>query len=115
MADRRTGGQAVVAALKAHGVDAVFGIPGAHTLALYDALQDEPGIRNVVARQEGGAGYMADGYARASGKPGVVLTVTGPGATNVLTAVGGAYSDSSPLLVISSQIPRENMGKGQGF
>jgi acetolactate synthase-1/2/3 large subunit len=115
MADRRTGGQAVVAALKAHGVDTVFGIPGAHTLALYDALRDEPGIRNVVARQEGGAGYMADGYARASGKPGVVLTVTGPGATNVLTAVGGAYSDSSPLLVISSQIPRAHLGKRQGF
>ena len=115
MTDRQTGGQAVVAALKAHGVDAVFGIPGAHTLALYDALRDEPGIRNVVARQEGGAGYMADGYARASGKPGVILTVTGPGATNVLTAVGGAFSDSSPLLVISSQIPREYLGKGQGF
>ena len=115
MAERRTGGQAVVAALKAHGVDTVFGIPGAHTLAIYDALRDESGIRNVVVRQEGGAGYMADGYARARGKPGVVLTVTGPGATNALTAVGGAYSDSSPLLVISSQIPREHLGKGQGF
>lgn len=115
MAQRWTGGQAVVAALKRHGVDAVFGIPGAHTLAIYDALRDEPGIRNVVARHEGGAGYMADGYARASGKPGVVCTVTGPGATNVLTAVGGAYNDSSPLLVISSQIPREHLGAGRGF
>ncbi len=112
---RQTGGQAVVAALKAHGVDAVFGIPGAHTLAIYDALLDEPGIRNIVARHEGGAGYMADGYARASGKPGVLLTVTGPGATNALTAVGGAYADSSPLLVISSQIPREHIGAGRGF
>jgi acetolactate synthase-1/2/3 large subunit len=115
MGKQMTGGQAVAAALKAHGVEAVFGIPGAHTLAIYDALRDEPGIRNVVARHEGGAGYMADGYARASGKPGVVITVTGPGATNVLTAVGGAYNDSSPVLVISSQIPREYLGKGLGY
>ncbi|HWE60918.1 MAG TPA: thiamine pyrophosphate-binding protein [Chloroflexota bacterium] len=112
---RVTGGEAVVRALKAHGVDAIFGIPGAHTLAVYDALYDEPGIRGIVARHEGGAGYMADGYARARGKPGVVCTITGPGATNVLTAVGGAFADSSPLLVISSQIPTGELGQGRGF
>ncbi|MDB5075475.1 MAG: putative acetolactate synthase large subunit [Chloroflexi bacterium] len=111
----RNGGQALVAALKDHGVDTVFGIPGAHTLAIYDALLDEPDIHSVVSRNEGGAGYMADGYARASGKPGVAITITGPGAINALTAVGGAYSDSSPLLVISSQIPSTHLGAGQGY
>ena len=111
----QTGGQLLIAALKAHGVSTVFGIPGAHTLAIYDALHDEPDIRNIVVRHEGGAGYMADGYARASGKPGVVLTITGPGATNAITAVGGAYADSSPLLVISSQIPTAHLDAHNGF
>lgn len=111
----RTGGQALVAALKAHGVDVVFGIPGAHTLAIYDALRDEPGIRNVVARHEGGAGYMADGYARASGRPGVALTITGPGATNALTAVAGAYADSVPMLLVASQVPTDHLDAGRGF
>jgi thiamine pyrophosphate-dependent acetolactate synthase large subunit-like protein len=109
------GGDALVAALKAHQVDAVFGIPGAHTLSIYDALLDEPGIRSIVARNEAGAGYMADGYARASGKPGVALTITGPGATNAITAVAGAYADSSPMLVVSSQLPTGVLGAGLGF
>src|SRR4051794_30140270 len=98
-----TGAQAVIAALEAHGVDTVFGIPGVHTLALYDALR-ESSIRHVLARHEQGVGFMADGYARATGKPGVAIVITGPGVTNIATAVGEAYTDSSPLLVISSNV-----------
>src|SRR5947209_5860300 len=69
---RLTGGQAVIASLRAHGIDTIFGIPGVHTLPIYDALLDVPEIRHVLARHEQGAGFMADGYARISGKPGVV-------------------------------------------
>jgi thiamine pyrophosphate-dependent acetolactate synthase large subunit-like protein len=105
MTDLRTGGQAAIAALEAAGVEVVFGIPGVHTLSLYDALQASS-IRHVLARHEQGAGFMADGYARATGKPGVAIIITGPGITNVATPVGEAYSDSSPVVIISSQIER---------
>src|SRR5215218_93606 len=98
-----TGAQLVVAALEAHGVDTVFGIPGVHTLALYDAL-GESSLRHVLARHEQGVGFMADGYARATGKPGVAVVITGPGITNIATAVGEAYTDSTPMLVISSNV-----------
>jgi thiamine pyrophosphate-dependent acetolactate synthase large subunit-like protein len=98
-----TGAQLVVASLETHGVDTVFGIPGVHTLALYDALASSS-IRHVLARHEQGVGFMADGYARATGKPGVAVVITGPGVTNIATAVGEAYTDSSPLLVISSNV-----------
>ena len=99
--ERLTGGQAVVRALEANGVEVVFGIPGVHTLDIYDALLDSP-IRHVLARHEQGVGFMADGYARASGRPGVALVITGPGVTNVATPVGEAYADSSPVLVVAS-------------
>lgn len=105
MSDLRTGGEAAIAALEAAGVEVVFGIPGVHTLGLYDALQNSS-IRHVLARHEQGAGFMADGYARATGKPGVAVIITGPGITNVATPVGEAYSDSSPVVIISSQIER---------
>ena len=98
-----TGAQLVIASLESHGVDTVFGIPGVHTLALYDALR-ESSLRHVLARHEQGVGFMADGYARATGKPGVAVVITGPGVTNIATAVGEAYTDSSPLLVISSNV-----------
>ncbi|MBT4496199.1 MAG: thiamine pyrophosphate-binding protein, partial [Gemmatimonadetes bacterium] len=97
-----TGGQAVVVALEAHGVDILFGIPGIHTLHLYDALYQQSRIHHVTARHEQGAGFMADGYARASGKVGVLLTTTGPGAVNALTPLGEAHADSSPVLLIAS-------------
>ena len=106
MAEEITGGAAAIAAIEAAGVDVVFGIPGVHTLALYDALHDR-GIRHILARHEQGAGFMADGYARATGKPGVALIITGPGITNVSTPVGEAYADSSPVVIISSQVERE--------
>lgn len=89
--------------LEANGVDTVFGIPGVHTLEIYDALVDSP-ITHILARHEQGAGFMADGYARASGKPGVAVIITGPGITNVSTPIGEAYTDSVPVLVLSSNV-----------
>ena len=110
-----TGGQAVVAALRAHGVDAVFGMPGVHNLALYDALCDAPDIRHVVVRHEQGAGFAADGYARATGRPGVAITTAGPGATNALTAIAEAWSDSSPVVLIASHIETAYVEQERGF
>jgi thiamine pyrophosphate-dependent acetolactate synthase large subunit-like protein len=101
----RSGAELVVRALENAGVDTVFGIPGVHTLALYDALLNS-GIRHVLARHEQGIGFMADGYARATGKTGVAFVITGPGVTNIATALGQAYTDSSPVLVIASNNPR---------
>ena len=107
-----TGGQAVVAALQAEGVRAVFGIPGMHTLHLYEALRTAPTIRHFTTRHEQGAAFMADGYARATGEPGVCLAITGPGATNTLTALGNAYCDSSPVFCITSEIATGHIGQG---
>ncbi|HJT59767.1 MAG TPA: thiamine pyrophosphate-binding protein [Ktedonobacteraceae bacterium] len=109
-----TGAQAVIATLRAYNVDTIFGIPGVHTLPLYDAMQQEQGLRHILARHEQGAGFMADGYARISGRPGVVCTITGPGVTNVATPIADAYADSIPLLVISSGLPRASKGHFRG-
>lgn len=109
-----TGAQAVVATLRAYNVDTIFGIPGVHTLPLYDAIQQEQGLRHILARHEQGAGFMADGYARISGRPGVVCTITGPGVTNVATPIADAYADSIPLLVISTGLPRASKGHFRG-
>ena len=102
-----TGAQATIATLRAHNINTIFGIPGNHTLPLYDAIYAEPGMRHVLARHEQGAGFMAEGYARASGQVGVACTITGPGATNIATPIAEAYTDSIPLLVISSSLARE--------
>lgn len=110
-----TGGEAVVRSLVAHEVSTVFGIPGAHTLAVYDALCDADSIRHIIARHEQGAAFMADGYARVSGQVGVCLSTTGPAALNTLTSLGTAFSDSSPVLCIASQIPAAGIGQGKGF
>jgi thiamine pyrophosphate-dependent acetolactate synthase large subunit-like protein len=110
-----TGGQAVVAALEAHGVEVVFGMPGVHNLALYDALCDAPQIQHVVVRHEQAAGFAADGYARATGRPGVAITTAGPGATNALTAIGEAWSDSSPVVLIASHIETPYVEQERGF
>ncbi|PMR77526.1 5-guanidino-2-oxopentanoate decarboxylase [Billgrantia endophytica] len=96
-----------------YGVDTVFGIPGVHTVALYRGLESG-GVRHVTPRHEQGAGFMADGYARASGKPGVCFIITGPGMTNIATAMGQALGDSVPMLVISSVNRRDTLGRGQG-
>lgn len=108
-----TGGQALVRLLANYGVDTVFGIPGVHTLELYRGLPGS-GIRHVLTRHEQGAGFMADGYARVSGKPGVCFVITGPGVTNAATPIGQAYADSIPMLVISSVNHTASLGKGWG-
>ncbi|WP_172170926.1 thiamine pyrophosphate-binding protein [Brevibacterium sp. CT2-23B] len=100
----RNGGRAVVATLAAHGVDTIFGIPGTHNLELYRHLP-EFGIRAVTPRHEQGAGYGADGYFLVSGKPGVVITTSGPGLTNVITAAATAYAESRPMLILSPGVP----------
>lgn len=95
-----------------YDVEKVFGIPGVHTVELYRGLEGSD-LRHVTPRHEQGAGFMADGYARASGKPGVCLIITGPGMTNIATAMGQALADSIPMLVISSVNRRDTRGQGR--
>ena len=99
--------------LEDYGVDTIFGIPGVHTVELYRGLPNTR-IRHITPRHEQGAGFMADGYARATGKPGVCLVITGPGMTNILTAMAQAYADSIPMLVISAVNGLGKMGSGNG-
>lgn len=103
----------IIRLLEAFGVERVFGIPGVHNIALYDGLADSD-IEHVTPRHEQGAGFMADAYARVSGKPGVCFVITGPGLTNIATAMGQAYSESIPMLVISSVSHRRHLGRGLG-
>ncbi|WP_233496029.1 5-guanidino-2-oxopentanoate decarboxylase [Geodermatophilus sp. TF02-6] len=109
-----TGGQALVAALDAHGVDTVFGIPGTHNLEIYRHLAEQ-GIRHVSPRHEQGAGYAADGYARTTGRPGVAVVTSGPALLNTAAAVGQAWSDSVPVLVVSPGLPLRHPGLGNGL
>ncbi len=110
---RTSTGVACIRLLEAYGVDLVFGIPGVHTLELYRGLENSR-IRHVTPRHEQGGGFMADGYARVSGRPGVCLFTTGPGVTNAATPIGQAFSDSQPMLVISSVAARADLGAGRG-
>ena len=112
MTNRSLGAQ-ISAMLADRGIDTVFGVPGVHNIELYRGLE-ECGLRHVLARHEQGAGFMADGYARATGRPGVAYVITGPGLTNIMTPLGQAYSDSVPLLVISSCLNRADLGMGRG-
>jgi acetolactate synthase-1/2/3 large subunit/5-guanidino-2-oxopentanoate decarboxylase len=98
--------------LRSRGVDVIFGIPGVHNQELYRGIE-EAGITHVLARHEQGAGFMADGYARATGKPGVAYVITGPGLCNIMTPMGQAYSDSVPMLVISSCLDEVAATRGQ--
>ena len=98
--------------LKSRGVETIFGIPGVHNQEMYRGIE-EAGITHVLARHEQGAGFMADGYARATGKPGVAYVITGPGVCNIMTPMGQAYSDSVPVLVISSCLDETAATKGQ--
>jgi thiamine pyrophosphate-dependent acetolactate synthase large subunit-like protein len=111
---RRTGGEWVVDTLRAEGVTHVFGIPGVHNLAVYDALLRQTAVAHVLARHEQGAAFMADGYARATGRPGVVLVTTGPGATNALTPLAEAYASSVPVVVLMSDVATGLLGREVG-
>ncbi len=113
MRTNETCGHAVISLLEAYGVDTVFGMPGVHTLELYKGLAASK-IRHILVRHEQGAGFMADGYARATGRPGVCVLITGPGVTNAATAMGEAYSDSVPMLVLSSVNATADLGMGRG-
>jgi acetolactate synthase-1/2/3 large subunit len=109
----RTCGEALVTLLEGYGVEYVFGIPGVHTVELYRGIA-RSSLRHVTPRHEQGAGFMADGYARVTGKPGVCFIITGPGMTNIATAMAQAYADSIPMLVISSVNARRELGNGDG-
>lgn len=104
------GAEAVIASLEAEGVDTVFGYPGGQAIKLYDALYDSEQLHHILARHEQGAVHMADGYARSTGKPGVVIVTSGPGATNTVTGIATAYMDSVPLVVITGQVGRGVIG-----
>src|SRR5688572_17833626 len=110
-----TGAQLIVAELEDAGVEVAFGLPGVHNLALWEALRGSS-IRLVGVRHEQAAAYAADGYARATGRLGVALTTTGPGAANTLGAVGEAWASRTPILVIATDIPstlrREGVYRG---
>jgi acetolactate synthase-1/2/3 large subunit len=112
-ARQRSAAAIALAQLEACGARTVFGIPGVHTLALYDALH-ESSLTHILARHEQGAGFMADGYARATGEPAVALVITGPGVTNVATPIGEAYTDSSPVFVLSSNVESDHVDAMRG-
>ena len=107
-------GEAITHLLAAYGVKHVFGIPGTHTLELYRGLAHDRGIRHILAHHEQGAGFMADGYARITNRPGVCFVITGAGVTNISTPLGEAYADSVPLLVISPVNPVDGGGYNRG-
>jgi acetolactate synthase I/II/III large subunit len=106
----RTGAEVLVESLVAKGVEFVFGYPGGAVLPIYDALFGEDRIRHILVRHEAGAAHAAEGYARATGKPGVVLVTSGPGATNAVTGIADAFMDSIPLVVITGQVPTSLIG-----
>lgn len=109
-----SGGEALVKSLTREGVEVVFGIPGIQLYGIIAALRDEPGIRMITTRHEQATTYMADGYARASGKPGVALVVPGAGVYNAAAGLTNAYSRSTPVLLIAGQVPRAAMGRNVG-
>ena len=105
-----TGAEIVFKCLEDQGVEYIFGYPGGAVLPIYDELKNHESIKHILVRHEQGAGHAAEGYARSSGKPGVVLVTSGPGATNVVTALTDAYMDSVPLVCISGQVPTHLIG-----
>ena len=109
-----SGGEALVKSLVKEGVEVVFRIPGIQIYGIVAALRDEPGIRMITTRHEQATTYMADGYARASGKPGVALVVPGAGLYNAAAGLTNAYSRSTPVLLVAGQIPRGAIGKNLG-
>lgn len=105
-----SGGEILVQCLKDEGVEFLFGYPGGAVLHIYDALYNQEGVKHILVRHEQAATHAADGYARATGKPGVVLVTSGPGATNAVTGIATAYMDSIPMVVITGQVATANIG-----
>jgi acetolactate synthase-1/2/3 large subunit len=105
-----TGAQSLVLSLEAIGVDTVFGIPGGAILPAYDPLMDSTKVRHILVRHEQGAGHAAEGYAAATGKIGVCMATSGPGATNLVTPIADAYMDSVPIVAITGQVPSASIG-----
>ncbi len=103
------GGQALIKALEMEGVEVIFGLPGGAILPVYDPIIDSP-IRHILVRHEQGAGHMAEGYAHATGKPGVAMVTSGPGATNIVTPLADAYMDSVPMICITGQVGTASIG-----
>ena len=110
MTERLSGGEMLIRALQDEGVEYVFGYPGGAVLHIYDAIFKQQRIEHILVRHEQAATHMADGYARSTGKPGVVLVTSGPGATNAVTGIATAYMDSTPIVVISGQVANEFIG-----
>ena len=105
-----SGAQIVIEALREQGVDSLFGYPGGAVLPIYDALFSAPDLRHILVRHEQGAGHAAEGYARSTGKPGVALVTSGPGATNMITPITDAMMDSIPMVVLCGQVPTHLIG-----
>src|SRR3954447_3994915 len=110
MSEHMTGAQALIRALEHAGVDTVFGIPGGAILPAYDPMLDSTQIRHILVRHEQGAGHAAQGYAAASGKTGVCMATSGPGATNLVTPIADAYMDSVPIVAITGQVAGPSIG-----
>jgi acetolactate synthase-1/2/3 large subunit len=106
----KTGAQILLDCLKREGVDTIFGYPGARSLLVHDALMDDPDIRHILVRHEQAAAHAADGYARTTGKVGVCLTTSGPGATNLVTGIATAYMDSVPMVALTCQVTTSTIG-----
>jgi len=105
-----SGADILIEALTDLGVEVVFGYPGGAVLPIYDAIFKQKKIRHILVRQEGGAVHAAEGYARSTGKPGVVLVTSGPGATNAITGIADALMDSIPIVVVTGQVPTALIG-----
>ena len=110
MTDQITGAQSLVRSLEHAGVDVVFGIPGGAVLPVYDPLMDSTKVRHILVRHEQGAGHAAEGYAQATGRVGVCMATSGPGATNLVTPIADAYMDSVPIVAITGQVPSGAIG-----
>ena len=105
-----SGAEMLIRSLKDEGVDTIFGYPGGAVLHIYDALFQQSDIAHVLVRHEQAASHMADGYSRATGRPGVCLATSGPGATNTVTGIATAYMDSIPMIVITGQVQSDWIG-----
>src|SRR3954452_4958164 len=110
MSDSVTGAQSLVRALESVGAEVVFGIPRGAILPAYDPLFDSQIVRHILVRHEQGGGHAAEGYAQATGKVGVCMATSGPGATNLVTPIAGAYMDSVPIVAITGQVPSAAIG-----